>query len=562
MEPNTTGTKPKTYPPQRPRTRAQARKEVGNEAGATTPGDPKATTPETIVAEETANQAVATTDPPTERPEPNLPPEDDRDTEPETEPSESGNSEDYEDESENETTIVEVNPLEAELQRTEQGTARSLEEARSLEQELQEARDRVRREAREAERLLLQEEERLPCPPLDVPEASAQLRDRTAAAFAEAQASARQLLESFHAADVLENIANEGNRDRPVQPEPLQPAPRQRPEGNVRPDRSPPSFPDSDPGSDSDPDPNPNPDPDPNPRAAGMADRDNLGKAVRVRTFSTAKAEDWMTWRRYFATLAEMWRWDRRRAKGELVLAMDGEAARVTSDIDLLGLSLEEALDAYEKRFITTAGAELAETDFLQARQMTDETILAFHARCRELFLRAYPGEPTEGMGLAKSLRRVFVWGLTSQKISVYVWDRRPETYSDCLQKAQEKYSTEQLCKEIKKAGLHAIPGPPGEEKVAFPPKSSGQKGTCHGCGNPGHYIRQCPVILKAKEMGVFQVNKKTDKGKGRGGRKGGSDRGKKKVGAISAPEPTIPSDTAEKDEVSSPPGNEPALSL
>jgi len=194
---------------------------------------------------------------------------------------------------------------------------------------------------------------------------------------------------------------------------------------------------------------------------------------------------------------------------------------------------------------------------------MSDESILSFHARCRELFLRAYPREPTEGRGLARSLRRVFTWGLSNQRIAVYVWDRRPDTYAECLQRAQEKHSTEQLCKETRRSGggLHALNQAPEEDGRAGqgPPTT---KGVCHGCGNPGHYIRQCPAIKKAKEMGICQMTRKRkEKPKGKGKQdKGRND--KKGVHAMAGSRESPGQRDESSDNGPEPAGNAGALSL
>jgi len=229
-----------------------------------------------------------------------------------------------------------------------------------------------------------------------------------------------------------------------------------------------------------------------------MADR-----VVRVRVFSSAKAEEWIIWRHYFERLARMWQWNAQRAKDELATAMDGDAARATNDLDIDAATLNEALTLYEERFITAAGAELAETEFHNARQTPDEAILQYHARCRELFRRAYPGEAVEGQGLARMLRKTFIWGLNDQRISEYVWDRRPGTYAECLQHAQEKLSTLQVGVERRKLhkGLHALPAPTETRQERNPPPQAAN--LCHGCGQPGHFIRQCPAIRKAKELGI-----------------------------------------------------------
>jgi hypothetical protein len=235
-----------------------------------------------------------------------------------------------------------------------------------------------------------------------------------------------------------------------------------------------------------------------------------------------------------------------------MLAAMDGEASIATASIDPDGITFAAMLTAYEGCFITQAGSELAESEFNAAKQLPDETILMFHARVRELFTRAYPNEATEGNGLARHLRKNFTWGLDNTHITTYVWDRRPATYAECLQLAQEKHSTQVIADERKKSGsrggVHAMGPPQGQGSSTEP--------TCWGCGQTGHVLRNCPPVLKAEERGLVvrrgrdgvsavkpaqkqQKNRNAPARKGRGGRGGAGNQGqnRRRVGALEGDE-------------------------
>jgi hypothetical protein len=267
------------------------------------------------------------------------------------------------------------------------------------------------------------------------------------------------------------------------------------------------------------PAPPPPPAPGPLPPAAvapiAMADR-----PVKVRTFESGTATDWVTYRKYFEGMRAMWAWDDPRSRRELITAMDGEAARMTQDITFqaAGQTFDAMLTQFEGRFITQAGAKLAQQEFRKARQMPDESVLQFHSRVRTLFTRAYPGVATEGDGLARLLRDTFTWGLESRKITEYVSDQQPGTYQECLTRAQEKLATivgfeEERSKRNGRGGLHAVKAPADDG-------ASTDTRACHGCGQTGHFIRQCPIMLairKAQESGlVGAVRPRTDRGRGR----------------------------------------------
>jgi len=281
-----------------------------------------------------------------------------------------------------------------------------------------------------------------------------------------------------------------------------------------------------------------------NPNQGGAVER-----SIRVRVLETIKPEDWLVWKRYFLNLARMWAWSDNRIRGELITAMDGDAARATADIDLVGKTPDECIAAYEERFITRSGSELAETSFRRAKQgetNADETILQFHARCRELFVRAYPGEATEGPGLARNLRNIFIFGLSEPRITEYVYDRRPDTYTDCLSYAQEKHSTIMILDEKKKQGasLNAMGQPPvrtGSNDLGA--TTNEPRNVCHGCLQPGHFARSCPVFLRLKERGICRLNQSTNKrgnpnrgrgrGRGRGNTRGTGSGSQRRVGAV-----------------------------
>jgi hypothetical protein len=165
---------------------------------------------------------------------------------------------------------------------------------------------------------------------------------------------------------------------------------------------------------------------------------------------------------------------------------------------------------------MSPAGSELAETEFNGAHQLPDEDVLQYHARCRELFDRAYPTQESEGDGLAaRNLRKIFVWGLSNRRVSDYVWDQRPRTYDLCLELAQNKLSALDIAKNRKLPSsgsrLQAMNrGNPGRG-------NDGDKGEkkatvrCWICGESDHIMRDCPQKMTEKQMAPIR------RGRGRG---------------------------------------------
>jgi hypothetical protein len=223
-----------------------------------------------------------------------------------------------------------------------------------------------------------------------------------------------------------------------------------------------------------------------------------------------------MTWKRYFLLAVGTHNMTDERRRQELAMAMEGHAARVTATIDVFTGTFEEVLKRYEGKFITPAGSELAETEFNGAHQLPDEDVLQYHARCRELFDRAYPTQESEGDGLAaRNLRKIFVWGLSNRRVSDYVWDQRPRTYDLCLELAQNKLSALDIAKNRKLPSsgsrLQAMNrGNPGRG-------NDGDKGEkkatvrCWICGEGDHIMRDCPQKMTEKQMAPIR------RGRGRG---------------------------------------------
>ena len=174
----------------------------------------------------------------------------------------------------------------------------------------------------------------------------------------------------------------------------------------------------------------------------------------------------------------------------ELYTALDGEAPKAVQDLDIGSMTFWELLQAYDERFVTRSGSDLAEAEFYAAKQLPDESILAWHARARELFLRAYPGHITEGE-LGRHLRKVFIFGLSSRRITEFVWDSRPQSYTACLDLAQDKHATVAMLQQQRKesSGIHNLQTPQTRNPSAVSPTL----GPCHGCGQMGHLIRDCP---------------------------------------------------------------------
>ncbi len=218
---------------------------------------------------------------------------------------------------------------------------------------------------------------------------------------------------------------------------------------------------------------------------------------------------EWQIWRAKFEMIVSIAGWNDLRQRQELFANMGGAAARAVNDIPVGGANrtYNDVIRQYEARFVTPAASQLSRGEFHVARQMTDESILEWHGRCRSMYLRAYPGSSPSGAGTRGiQLRERFARGLESHVIREYVWDQRPDNYADMLSAAQNKLATLTMMasakveatgasKEEEDETVHAIKRPKAKNVGRF--NSAGMQ--CFLCDEKNQVVRSCPLLDKAK---------------------------------------------------------------
>lgn len=232
----------------------------------------------------------------------------------------------------------------------------------------------------------------------------------------------------------------------------------------------------------------------------------------KLTPLTKASDDEWRTWKENFLIVAEINRWNDLRKRQEAAAAMEGSAKRAVADIkhDANNLNIEDLLDAYEKRFVTQASSDLARVTFIRATQDHDETVLAWHSRVRDSFVRAYPNETVD---TSRTLIDRFTLGLKNGKLAEFVWDKRPATFSEALNAANDKVASlavlasrqsgsfgpnQQLPGGIRikqEPGIHALNGFNSHnnprpfdrfDQYAYPDV------TCYRCQKQGHFAKEC----------------------------------------------------------------------
>ena len=236
-----------------------------------------------------------------------------------------------------------------------------------------------------------------------------------------------------------------------------------------------------------------------------LRQNNNTGGRKKLSIFTSAKDHEWRGWRENFAIVAEINDWNDLRQRQEAAAAMEGAAKRAVSDINHTapGTTINRLLDAYEARFITQASSDMARVTFIKAKQKNEETILQWHTRTRELFVRAYPNQVID---TSRTLIDQFILGLHNPKIIEHVWDRRPATFSAALEEASNKVASLAVIANRSHAGSTGASGgvhikqEPGIHAFSrdnrFDKKKTPNKKTdraCWNCDQKGHLIANCP---------------------------------------------------------------------
>ena len=244
----------------------------------------------------------------------------------------------------------------------------------------------------------------------------------------------------------------------------------------------------------------------------------------KLNQFSNEEgSDDWLVFKRHFQAYAQLNGYNDQEQRLALAGCMVGKAALATLDIDVTANinnvppTINAVIQLYEARFLPAAASQLSRVRFDQARQGTSESILDYHSRLRSLYNQAYPNNADDTL-----LIRRFVMGLRKKELRMQAMRDRPATYAAALVSAQNESSVLQL---VKVTELGAAPA--GEEPMEIgainqarrpqPPPQNQVKGTCHFCGQTGHWKRNCNLLKKAQKF----PKDKAGSNKGRQGNKG-----------------------------------------
>ena len=246
------------------------------------------------------------------------------------------------------------------------------------------------------------------------------------------------------------------------------------------------------------------------------------------------------TFRSQFKKCNELNQWTADRAVLRLQTCLSGQAARAVEHIKFpAACSLEAAFKLYDAIFISAASQALHKAQFQTAERNTGETLLLWHTRLRELFIRGYPSVAEADRETHFDLKERFTMGLRNVQLSralrsEVTWDTA--TYTDLLRRATQITASDVMVKQHYDHGRKAIGSIdvdsafiPSEDAgvAAFSAPNSARgrgqsrgrsrgrgrgrgRGTsgnqCWHCGRDGHFINECLELQRARSRLVHNT--------------------------------------------------------
>ena len=243
------------------------------------------------------------------------------------------------------------------------------------------------------------------------------------------------------------------------------------------------------------------------PAAAPAAAPVALPREKKLLPLSEDTGEAWRNWREHFESVQEMNGWTNKKARQELRSSMIKGANAKISGIPTEAQGdqvkpVKDLLDLYESRFTSMVDTLEAETEFLDALQAEEESILDWSTRLRGLYRRYQPKMPESQIEVSKELIQKFCRGINDKDILRVVVRSQPTTFLDALTLAQSDALARNTASsifygtkghKISAVGRGASRGAPRGRGAAQGTSSDSRERACWGCNQPGHIQRECP---------------------------------------------------------------------
>jgi hypothetical protein len=117
----------------------------------------------------------------------------------------------------------------------------------------------------------------------------------------------------------------------------------------------------------------------------------------------------------------------------------------------------QDLIARYQEKFMPPAASVYSRAEYNIAKQISSEDVGGWHARLRNLYNRAYPGEEVDHN---LPLIEKFVTQLINKEVGKFVFERDPATFAAALALAQTKTATDVTFKTASRANIHAFANP------------------------------------------------------------------------------------------------------
>ena len=164
-------------------------------------------------------------------------------------------------------------------------------------------------------------------------------------------------------------------------------------------------------------------------------------------------------------------------------------------------MTMDQCLKEIEDVYLNPAGVEFNRAVFQAATREGGETLLKWHTRARELFLRAYPGAECDN---DCELKDRFILGLQDKSMSIRIKSSDTYdnwTYNDLLNRAQKIHGSALIVHQAytgKTLSPHSVNSMEKMEQEGSVNAFNKQEAACHHCGVKGHFVSECAMYKKA----------------------------------------------------------------
>ena len=247
----------------------------------------------------------------------------------------------------------------------------------------------------------------------------------------------------------------------------------------------------------------------------------------KLSIYSSGDALEFLTWREGLLLCAQINNWGDLRTRREAKAAIEDPAARMVRDIkcDAAGTTTETLLKQYHDRFCSADATALALTQYVQAVQGSQEPLLNWHGRLRDLFNRCKPQEDAD---TSSDLLQRWISGIYLVPIRLHVFRMMPESYNRALALAHNELAALRMtgsgvARSAAGSGrgnqIFGVGGNPSLEATlaamdgdvvecqlrdaAGGIAAMNFTGLCFGCGRAGHIRSNCPNPKPAEGAGA-----------------------------------------------------------